>query len=251
MEVKANNLLEKKDFESDNPGELTGRASNEPAESTVVSISPQPCLAPMLGSDDPPDLESDSDDLEVTGLIPAMSSMVLDLPSSPEKSLADELEEEGLVQESSNPCVSVVGGTKGQSPGIGSEDYVDEKQLEEYLRQLQMEKCEEKLIEENLPNTPPVSPGAHITPPAGGARPKQRAHSPPSEMTDLEPTISVGQKLPEPAEFEISEEDLNPMIGAPDSPPPYSEVDPMVDGQRLQRPLTLRLEDTPPPEGKQ
>ena len=182
-------------------------------------------------------------------------------PTSPEKSLAEEMEELQLDPHFLPPEMpaSSHGSEDDFSPGgtgldqcirpdFGNDDYVDEKDLLEYLKQIEMEKCEEKLIEENFPESSSPSPreddGLRT-----GARPKQR--SAPSYLDDLNPTIGVSEPgtaddLPASTDdFDISTNDLTPVIGhrLPESPPPYSEVDPMIGSDELKpsRPLTLNL----------
>ena len=188
------------------------------------------------------------------------------LLASPEKSLAEELEEEGLGQHCSNSNFAEVpdvlkqeGAAESCEPGsllvqqsqhgAGREDYVDERQLEEYLRQLEMEKCEEKLIEENFPTEVEPAASALQSKTRTGAIPKQKPQDF-SGLEELDPIIIADtSNMPGLA---ISEADLEPVIGTgSDSPPPYSEVDPMVDGieQRPLRPHSLQLDENTP-EGK-
>ena len=128
---------------------------------------------------------------------------------------------------------------------IGSEDYVDEKQLEMYLKQIKMENSEEKLIQENFPESLSPSPREDDSL-RTGARPKRKPDT--LLQDDLEPrirtkeTVQVGEV--ETEEFNIPDDELQPSIGSGkvESPPPYSEVDPSYEEPKPVRPLTLNLD---------
>ena len=128
---------------------------------------------------------------------------------------------------------------------IGSEDYVDEKQLEMYLKQIKMENSEEKLIQENFPESLSPSPREDDSL-RTGARPKRKPDT--LLQDDLEPRIRTKEMVQvgevETEEFNIPDDELQPSIGSGkvESPPPYSEVDPSYEELKPVRPLTLNLD---------
>ena len=128
---------------------------------------------------------------------------------------------------------------------IGSEDYVDERQLEEYLKQIKMENSEEKLIQDYFPESCSPSPSENDSL-RTGARPKRRQDA--LLQDGLEPMIRTPEgalgKQVQAEEFDIPQDDLEPRIGSKknESPPPYCEVDPRIGEFKPVRPLTLNLE---------
>jgi len=193
----------------------------DPCEPCQINEYEEDELLPHTVIDEPSDLIEEKDSSQIRS-------------RTSEKSLADEL----LELEFDKPGddlkpVSLTPPMTGQkSVSQHEEDYVDERQIEEYLKQIEMEKCEEKLIEDNLLDSSCSSPQEEEEEDDSartGTRPKQRLAT--SLEVNLSPSISSGQHVVIPTEFTISEADLTPVIGKslPDCPPPYSEVDPMKD----------------------
>ena len=142
--------------------------------------------------------------------------------STPEKSLADELLELELDVPAHIPTDTQLQVTP-KSDTQHNDDYVDERQIEEYLKQIEMEKCEERLIEDKLLDSSCSSPRDEEDDDSlrTGTRPKQRAAAAPdslepataAELDSLEPTIPYSAPPLAEEEFTISDADLNPVIG--------------------------------------
>ena len=174
----------------------------DPCEPRQIDEYEEDELLPHTVIDEPSDLIKEEDSSQIRS-------------RTPEKSLADELLElefdkpgDDLISADITPSI-----TGHKSVSQHEEDYVDERQIEEYLKQIEMEKCEEKLIEENLLDSSCSSPQEEEEDDSArtGTRPKQRLAS--SLEVNLSPSISSGQHAVIPTEFSISEADLTPVIG--------------------------------------
>jgi len=159
------------------------------------------------------------------------------------------------------------------------DDYVDEAQLEEYLRILELEANAEKILDDPVAVTEEEAFSPSDVSKETGARPKENSpyfHQEEELASEgnieellndnMEPMIVSGEKpvskdyvYQEEAEYlDLESDDMKPMIGVPvqkaddeegqkktsvptESPPPYSEIDPMKVDSKLHRPTSLDL----------
>ena len=120
------------------------------------------------------------------------------------------------------------------------DDYVDMEKVEIYLKDLEHEKTHKCEIETTLKDEIQIERDLET-----GARPKQRSVPPEmqtSSSLEDKNSSSCGNDciIPE-SELQAT---ISPNLDLPESPPPYSEVDPNFVSDKAIRPVTLDLEST-------